>query len=200
MRIHLLDGLTTMLFILLPFHAMAQESDKTAITNTNEPAQSEIIIQATQSVYDSLYALSPKFKKCYSKALKAENDGRPLNYTDGRIDLEYDENGIIYWKYAPRNGPKEQPRGWFTMTDCYKSTLPKSFDIHLEEVVKDFPDNVQKFGRLRFLYNPKSDKVEIVKRYTSPIGTTHNDKEQYRLHDINKHYDLWLKKRSDSKN
>ena len=49
MRIHLLAGLTTMLFILLPFHAMAQESDKTAITNTNEPAQSENIAKATQA-------------------------------------------------------------------------------------------------------------------------------------------------------
>ena len=220
MHTQLFAGLTTMLFILLPFHAMAQESDKTALTNTNKPAQSEIIAQATQSVYDSLYALAPKFKKCYNKALKyVDNDGMPLNYTGGRIDLEYDENGIIYWKDAPGFKPKPM-RAEASMTGCYKSTLPKSFDIHLQDVVSNYPDNVQKFGRLRFLYNPNSDIVEIVEAFSSPIGTTHNLVKEYNKHDaphninsksmkdedkirlrllkMNKHYSLWLKRRGNN--
>ncbi len=99
-------------------------------------------------------------------------------------------------------------------------TLPKSFDIHLQDVVSNYPDNVQKFGRLRFLYNPNSNKVEIVEAFSSPIGTTHNLVKEYNKHDaphninsksmkdedkfrlrklkLNKHYSRWLKRRSNN--
>lgn len=199
------------------------EQPESNSSDSNLPDSSERVANATQSVYESIQALSPKFKKCWNDAMKlpANHGVKHFNYKDGRVDLEYDENGVIYWKDSPSIQRLKKPSMPVTsFTSCYKQALPKSFDIHLEDVVRDYPDNVQRFGRLRIIFNPYSDKIEIVDVFSNPIGTTHNlleefnqkhypeefvdwksmtdeDKINFRLNEINLHYNLWLNRRSN---
>jgi hypothetical protein len=136
----------------------------------------EAVEDATKTIYDAINALTPEFASCYNKAKNIA--AQPINYESGRIDLEYDENGFIYYKETPElERRKHKVKPYINvLTECYLRIIPKSFDIHLEEVVKDYPDCVQRFGHLKFVYNPGLNKIEFSEKYSLPIGTVHTNK------------------------
>ncbi len=186
--------------------AEQQDNPQNDLSDNSDAAQlneSDKIAAATKQVHDKLKSLSSAFASCHSKAQKTCNDKgvKPYGTKDLSYNLEYDEFGVIY--FVEDTFDREHKKWDRCQTDydtCFRKALPKSFKFDLSDIVKNYPDNIQRFGRIKLVFNTNTSKVSIIDAYSKPIGTVHQnnlDKPDGPYGTVlNVHYEKWLKRRA----
>ena len=178
-----------------------QDNPQSKELDWNNPEHLNTIAAETQKAYNELISLAPEFASCYRKAQKVCTDKgiRPfgtLGMNQLSYNLEYDEFGNIYYiEDSFAKIVKKWERCETTYASCFRKKLPKSFNFDLSEIVKNYPNNVQRFGRIKLVFNITTNKVSIIDAYSKPIGTVHQNNVNSFGESYNKHYERWLKRR-----
>ncbi len=178
-----------------------QDNPQSKELDWNNPEHLNTIAAETQKAYNELISLASEFASCYRKAQKVCTDKgiRPFGsfgMNQLSYNLEYDEFGNIYYiEDSFAKNVKKWERCETTYDSCFRKKLPKSFNFDLSEIVKNYPNNVQRFGRIKLVFNITTNKVSIIDAYSKPIGTVHQNNVNSFGESYNKHYERWLKRR-----
>ncbi len=163
----------------------------------DNPEHVNTIATETQKAYDKLKSLSSAFASCHRNAQsECNNKGqRPYRQTELSYSLEYDEYGYIYYIEDTFSRNYKKWDGCESVYDsCFRKALPKSFNFDLSDIVKNYPDNVQRFGRIKLVFNTNTNKVSITD-YSKPIGTVLQNNVGNFGEPYDKHYKKWLQRR-----
>ena len=164
--------------------------------------QNGIISEATKAIYDAIIAKSPKVKDCYDRAIEKTKTLNPDFVASGEkiaYDIEYDEFGVVYIILTTYGQQAFNVTAFETLYDsCFRKAFPdevfKEVDFNLSEIVKDYPDGIQRFGRARVVYNPKEEAIHIDNDKSYPIGTAHTIRD-WNFNNVNRLYNIWLRHR-----
>lgn len=164
--------------------------------------QNDIISASTKAIYDVIIAKSPEVKRCYDRAIEKTKTFNPDFVASGdsiAYDIEYDEFGVVYIILTTYGQQAFNVAAFETLYDsCFRKEFPKEVfkevDFNLSEIVKDYPDGIQKFGRVRVVYDPKASAVHIDNDKSYPIGTAHTLMD-WNFNNINRFYHTWLRHR-----
>ena len=166
--------MAALLALVVPCQAFSQ--DDTAA------AQPDPIAQATDSVLNTITSLSPQFQACYNGEISVKD------YI--KLHFEYDENGVVYYIESSTDNKK-------LSYSCYEKVIPKSFNFNLPDSTKQeismYPDRVQKFGKLSFSHNVKTQKTFITS--SQPIGTKYTPEDWA---GSDRHYLQYQKRKADN--
>lgn len=185
-----------------PVHVTPQEAQQDNPQNKeldwNDPEHFNTIDIETQKAYANLKSLSSALVSCHRNAqTECNNKGqRAYRQTELSYSLEYDEYGYIYYIEDTFSRNYKKWDGCEPVYDsCFRKTLPKSFKFDLSDIVKNYPDNVQRFGRIKLVFNTNTNQVSIIDAYSKPIGTIHQNIVGNYGEPFNKHYEKWLRRR-----
>ena len=137
-----------------------QVDPQTKELGRDNPEHVNTIATETQKAYDKLKSLSSAFASCHRNAQsECNNKGqRPYRQTELSYSLEYDEYGYIYYIEDTFSRNYKKWDGCESVYDsCFRKALPKSFKFDLSDIVKDYPDNVQRFGRIKLVFNTNTN-------------------------------------------
>ena len=167
--------MAALLAFVIPCQAFSQ--DNTAAVQTDP------IAQATDSVINTITSLAPQFQACYGGEATV-NDHIKLHF-------EYDETGEVY--YIESSTDNKKLLGY----ECYAKVIPKSFNFNLPDSTKQeismYPERVQKFGKLSFSHNVKTQKTFITS--SQPIGTKYTPEE---WNGSDRHYLKYQRRKADN--
>ena len=164
--------------------------------------QNGIISASTKTIYDAIIAKSPRVKECYDRAIEKTKTLNPdfvASADSIAYDIEYDEFGVVYIILTTYGQQAFNVAAFETLYDsCFRKRFPRKafdeIDFNLSEIVKDYPDGIQKFGRVRVVYDPKEGAVHIDNDKSYPIGTAHTIRD-WNFNNVNRFYRSWLRDR-----
>lgn len=186
------------LFSLLPNTVLAQSEPSAPSEKADSKSDINTITQ--NEVYNPVIALAPEIDKCYKKAHYDPHQSDGVKGSNSiKINIDYDEYGVIYVVDSRTfyDGGGQYGEMFIKMDTCVKNALPPKFNIDFSEMVKTYPENVQKFGWFELVFNIVSKEITI--KNPSPVGTPFTDNHRwYKIH--YQKYDRYKDKRDKEQN